>query len=65
MAYLNCPFCPAQAYPQSTLAARWDNGLVLFSCESQHEFYVEREEIYGRTTGSDIERDEQHVSRCC
>lgn len=58
MAYLNCPFCPAQAYPTSTPFARFGSGLILFSCKSQHEFYVERETIDGRSIGKDIDIDD-------
>jgi len=46
MAYLNCPFCPAQAVPNGE-PLRYTQYLVLqmFKCVSKHRFYVEKEEI--------------------
>ena len=45
MSYLNCPFCPAQAFPvipeKGTLQIRPD--LVLYRCVSKHHFYVDKE----------------------
>ena len=62
MAYLTCPYCPEQAYPQSTPNTRFASGLVLFSCSSQHEFYVEQEVVYG----SRIYREPEEASgHCC
>jgi hypothetical protein len=45
MAYLNCPFCPAQSYPVRTedfpqLGCHMDK----FRCSSQHIFYTKMEE---------------------
>lgn len=42
MTYLNCPFCPAQAYPQPTenmLKVGW--GIQKFQCPARHVFFVE------------------------
>jgi len=41
MAYLNCPFCPSQAYPVKTETfpqIGW--GMEKYQCISKHEFYV-------------------------
>ena len=49
MAYLNCPFCPAQAYP----APRTETfilvgmGMQRWRCDSKHTFYVRVEDFDG------------------
>jgi len=44
MAYLNCPYCPSQAFPVDTeLFMKIGMGLELYRCVSKHEFYVKSE----------------------
>lgn len=65
MAYLNCPFCPAQAYLARDREHSDIPPLEKYRCGSgKHVFYVE-EDVNGRITCRDTERDEQSVSRCC
>lgn len=53
MAYLNCPFCPAQALSASTEPMlEYGMGLVRFECSGgKHKFYVEEKEINGEQQG--------------
>ena len=48
MAYLNCPMCPAQAFPDGE-PLRYTQYIVLqmFKCISKHTFYMEEKEING------------------
>lgn len=50
MAYLNCPFCPSQAFPvvvsKEVLKIRPD--LLQFRCSSKHTFYVDEKDINER-----------------
>jgi hypothetical protein len=50
MAYLNCPFCPAQALHTETHTATCQPVLFLFQCLGNrlHKFFVEKETISGR-----------------
>jgi hypothetical protein len=45
MAYLNCPYCPAQAFPdpRTEVILLMGFGLTKYRCISKHEFYVEEE----------------------
>jgi hypothetical protein len=46
MAYLNCPFCPAQALQSLRVPSKFPAcGVVIFKCISGHKFYVEGEDI--------------------
>lgn len=53
MAYLNCPFCPSQAYPVKKpveVVDRLGNPnipVVKFYCHAGHMFYVSRKDIDG------------------
>ena len=46
MAYLNCPYCPAQGFPAPAddKVLELGFGLQKFRCISKHEFYVEKED---------------------
>lgn len=46
MAYLNCPFCPAQSFPDE-LPYRVTQYVVqqMFKCSANHKFYVDEEDI--------------------
>jgi len=48
MAYLNCPFCPSQAFlvEDMWVLKTQSTGMTLekYRCASKHEFYVEKEE---------------------
>ena len=47
MAYLNCPFCPAQAFAVSLRDHAIDNEDFLFMeyhCISKHKFYIPAKE---------------------
>jgi|FreactcultureFD7_1027221.scaffolds.fasta_scaffold34189_2 hypothetical protein len=55
MAYLNCPFCPAQAVHVETYTMTCQPVMLKYRCNGgKHEFFVEREEpkdvdsIHGR-----------------
>ena len=53
MAYLNCPFCPAQGFPlvlEGDLVVYNIIGygpVVKYRCISNHEFYVNTEDVDG------------------
>ena len=56
MAYLNCPFCPAQAFPKhpaliQTLPNVKGAPAVEFQCISKHKFFVTKESVDGNTEG--------------
>lgn len=42
--YLNCPYCPAQAYPSMTVRIWKDTTLVMYQCTCKHTFYTRPEE---------------------
>lgn len=45
MAYLNCPFCPAQACTQGTSDFMLGIGYQRFTCTCKHEFFVNRQDL--------------------
>jgi hypothetical protein len=49
MAYLNCPFCPAQAFASLRTPSKLpaDCGVALYVCISGHKFYVDKEIMDG------------------
>lgn len=59
MAYFNCPYCPAQAFPtqvQGSFDSHLGNPnkqLVKCRCISKHEFYIEKETDGNTTEVSD------------
>jgi hypothetical protein len=54
MAYLNCPFCPAQAFPVPTHKdLELGMGLKQLRCISKHISYVELEDLDDTRTASD------------
>jgi transposase-like protein len=46
MAYLNCPFCPAQAFLVRNKEHTDVPPLEKYRCPSKHVFYVEAEETH-------------------
>jgi hypothetical protein len=54
-AYLNCPKCPAQAFPEGNACV---NGtLQLYKCPAGHQFYIEPEKE------SNAGPEPMHISR--
>jgi hypothetical protein len=47
MAYLTCPFCPAQAVPAQRGGIILDLYVMEFVCNSHHTFYVKEKDVYG------------------
>lgn len=64
MAYLNCPFCPSQAFPVPTeKILELENGLLKFGCNSKHEFYVYKEIIIGEPSRVSRNHDQETAER--
>jgi len=50
MAYLNCPFCPAQATHVETHTATCQPVMLKFKCNGgKHTFFVEKGDVDGDT----------------
>ena len=38
--HLNCPYCPAQAYPSVSLSLDGETALRKYVCPAQHKFFI-------------------------
>ena len=65
MAYLNCPFCPAQALASLRTPSRFPAcGVVIFTCISGHKFYVDEESVDGNTRAATDEGSHDRTGTC-
>jgi hypothetical protein len=62
MSYLNCPMCPAQAFPVPANAIGKAFGLETYECISKHQFYVRKETLDGKRVSAE---PEEVSGYCC